>query len=53
VRPISSAEYAAGKPGIAPRPANSALDLSALESAGITMRDWRAALAEYLAEEKS
>ncbi|ADB29655.1 dTDP-4-dehydrorhamnose reductase [Kribbella flavida DSM 17836] len=47
VRPISSAEYAQGKV-IAPRPANSALDLSALEAVGITMRDWREALAEYL-----
>lgn len=48
VRPISSAEYARGK-AVAPRPANSALDLSALEAAGVTMRDWRLALAEYLA----
>jgi dTDP-4-dehydrorhamnose reductase len=47
VRPISSEEYARGKT-IAPRPVNSALDLSALEAAGITMRDWREALAEYL-----
>jgi dTDP-4-dehydrorhamnose reductase len=47
VRPISSEEYARGKT-IAPRPSNSALDLSALEAAGITMRDWREALADYL-----
>ncbi|TWD81091.1 dTDP-4-dehydrorhamnose reductase [Kribbella amoyensis] len=50
VRPISSEEYSAGKTNIAPRPSNSALDLSALEAAGVRMRDWRQALAEYLLE---
>jgi dTDP-4-dehydrorhamnose reductase len=49
VRPVSSAEYAAGRP--APRPAYSALDLSSLAEVGIAMRDWRQALAEYLAAE--
>jgi dTDP-4-dehydrorhamnose reductase len=52
VRPISSAEYARDRPNVAPRPSNSALDLSALEAVGITTRDWRVALAEYLAAEK-
>jgi dTDP-4-dehydrorhamnose reductase len=52
VRPISSEEYARDRPNVAPRPSNSALDLSALEAVGITTRDWRVALAEYLAAEK-
>jgi dTDP-4-dehydrorhamnose reductase len=51
VRPISSADYAQNRPNVAPRPSNSALDLSSLTAVGITMRDWRAALAEYLATE--
>lgn len=52
VRPVSTAEYLAATPKAAPqpapRPAYSALDLSALEAVGVQMRDWRAALAEYL-----
>jgi dTDP-4-dehydrorhamnose reductase len=52
VRPISSEEYARNRPNVAPRPSNSALDLAALEAVGITTRDWRVALAEYLAAEK-
>lgn len=47
VRPITTAEYGAA----APRPAYSALDLSGLRAVGLTTRDWRQALAEYLAEE--
>lgn len=53
VRPISSEEYAQGRPSVAPRPSNSALDLSSLEAVGITLRDWRLALAEYLAAERA
>jgi dTDP-4-dehydrorhamnose reductase len=53
VRPISSEEYAKGRSAVAPRPANSALDLSGLEAVGITLRDWRLALSEYLAVEQS
>lgn len=52
IRPISSEEYARDRHNVAPRPSNSALDLSALEAVGITTRDWRVALAEYLAAEK-
>lgn len=47
VRPVTTAEYTKDRP-TAPRPAYGALDLSSLEAIGITMRDWRAALAEYL-----
>jgi dTDP-4-dehydrorhamnose reductase len=52
VRPISSDEYARNHPNVAPRPSNSALDMSTLAAVGITTRDWRVALAEYLAAEK-
>lgn len=46
---VSTAEYFAGKTGIAPRPLNSVLDLSKIAAAGFTPRDWRTALAEYIA----
>ena len=52
VRPITTSEYAAGAPQAAPRPPYSALDLSSLTDAGISMRDWRVALAEYLVSER-
>jgi dTDP-4-dehydrorhamnose reductase len=52
VRPISSQDYAQGRPNVAPRPSNSALDLSSLAAVGISTRDWRLALAEYLAAER-
>lgn len=48
VRRVSTAEYDAGKPGIAPRPANSVLDLSRLRATGFEPPDWRVALADYL-----
>jgi len=51
VTPVSTAEYLAGAPQAAPRPAYSALDLRKLESVGVHMRDWREALAEYLERE--
>jgi dTDP-4-dehydrorhamnose reductase len=51
VTPVSTAQYLAKANQAAPRPAYSALDLSATEAAGIPVRDWREALAEYLAKE--
>ncbi len=51
VKPITTAEYIAGKENIANRPANSALDLTKLEEAGINMPDWRESLTNYLKEE--
>ncbi|HEX5447775.1 MAG TPA: NAD(P)-dependent oxidoreductase [Candidatus Saccharimonadales bacterium] len=45
------AEYSAGKPGIAPRPLNSVLDLSKIEVAGFKPTDWRADLKEYIEKE--
>ena len=44
----TTAEYFANAQVFAPRPANSALDLSKLIAAGFTPRDHRDALAEYL-----
>ncbi|BBG04080.1 MULTISPECIES: dTDP-4-dehydrorhamnose reductase [Pseudonocardia] len=46
VRPVSTAEYAAGRPQ-ARRPANSVLDLSLLTRAGVTMPAWRDALDDH------
>lgn len=49
VVPVSTGEYYANAAGpVAPRPAHSALDLSKLEAAGFTPRDWEDELAEYL-----
>lgn len=53
IKPITTAEYAKAKPGMAPRPAYSALDLDKLESAGINMPDWKASLHQYLKGELS
>ena len=50
VLPVSTAEYyAAAKSPVSPRPARSALDLSKLEAAGFSPRDWEEELAEYVA----
>jgi dTDP-4-dehydrorhamnose reductase len=46
---VSTAEYFAGIPTAAVRPLNSVLDLSKITATGFRPRDWRAALAEYLA----
>ncbi|GGD31514.1 dTDP-4-dehydrorhamnose 3,5-epimerase or related enzyme [Microbacterium faecale] len=51
VSPVSTADYFAGKEGIAPRPANSVLDLSKLEAAGFSPADHEASLEEYLRAE--
>lgn len=46
---VSTAEYYANAKGsISPRPVHSALDLSKLEAAGCTPRDWEEELAEYV-----
>lgn len=51
VTPVTTEQYLQRAPQAAPRPAYSALDLAALDAVGVAMRDWREALAEYLAEE--
>lgn len=48
VTPVSTAEYAGGRPGIAPRPANSVLDLSALRATGFAPRDHMELLGTHL-----
>ena len=48
VTPVTTAEYYAGKSGIAPRPLQSTLDLAKIEATGYTPRDWQQALREYL-----
>lgn len=49
VEPVSTAEYYASAGGpVAPRPANSDLDLSKVRAAGFEPRDWTEELAEYV-----
>lgn len=51
VRRVTTAQYYAGKQGpVAPRPANSELDCSKAGEAGVNLRPWRAAVAEYVKE---
>ncbi len=52
VTDTSTAEYFAGKDGIAPRPLGSNMDLSKLQSTGFTSRDWKEDLQDYIAKEK-
>lgn len=51
VTDTTTAEYFAGKPGIAPRPLHSTLDLSKIKTTGFTPRDWRDDLREYVNNE--
>jgi dTDP-4-dehydrorhamnose reductase len=54
VRPVTTAQYYSGKEGpIAPRPANSELDCSKAAEAGVSLRPWRSAVAEYVKELQS
>ncbi|MDO5743025.1 MAG: sugar nucleotide-binding protein [Micrococcaceae bacterium] len=53
VTPTSSVEYQKGRSGMAPRPANSTMDLSKIRETGFTPRDQFEALAEYLAKEST
>ncbi|WP_204263650.1 sugar nucleotide-binding protein [Geodermatophilus normandii] len=48
VRRVSTAEYSAGKPDLAPRPLNSVLDLAKLEATGFRPREWRTAVQAHL-----
>lgn len=51
VSDITTAEYYAGKPGIAPRPLKSTLDLAKIKNAGFKPADWRQELKSYLENE--
>lgn len=46
---VSTADYYAGKEGIAPRPLWSVLDLSKIEATGFSQVNWETRLREYLA----
>jgi dTDP-4-dehydrorhamnose reductase len=48
VSPVTTQEYAVGKPTFAPRPANSALSLDKIESTGFIPRDWHEALTSFI-----
>jgi dTDP-4-dehydrorhamnose reductase len=47
---VSTANYYAGKDGIAPRPLLSEMDLTKIQKAGFTPRNWQDALDEYIQE---
>ncbi|MBI2591882.1 NAD(P)-dependent oxidoreductase [Candidatus Saccharibacteria bacterium] len=51
VTDTTTEKYFAAKPGVAPRPLNSVLDLSKIESAGFSPRDWREDLKDYIRKE--
>ena len=51
VTDTTTAEYFAGKSGIAPRPLNSSFDLSKLEATGFTFTDWHEDLKQYIQKE--
>lgn len=51
VTDTSTAEYFAGKEGIAPRPLNSNMDLTKLHATGFVSRDWQDDLEEYINKE--
>lgn len=53
VTPVTTADYYAGKPGIAPRPFQSTLDLTKIKATGFTPTDWRTELTSYLENEPS
>lgn len=52
VTDTTTAEYFASKPGVAPRPLQSTLNLNKLTTTGFTARDWREDLAAYIEAEK-
>jgi dTDP-4-dehydrorhamnose 3,5-epimerase len=51
VTPVTTEEYYTDKPGIAPRPKQSAMDLSKSKEAGVTLGDWREQLKAYITAE--
>lgn len=53
VTDATTADYFANKPEAAPRPLESTLDLTKLESIGFTPRDWRDNLAHYIEQEQA
>lgn len=53
VTDTTTAEYFAGKEGIAPRPLGSEMDLTKLQSTGFSSRDWYDDLQEYVRKEQA
>ena len=53
VTDITTAEYFANKPNIAPRPLGSDMSLDKLHGTGFTSRDWQEDLREYIKKEVS
>jgi dTDP-4-dehydrorhamnose reductase len=53
VTDTSTAEYFANKPDAAPRPLQSAFDLSKIKATGLVLRDWRDDLRDYIKQEKA
>jgi dTDP-4-dehydrorhamnose reductase len=53
VTDTTTAEYFAGKSGIAPRPLQSTLDLSKIQKTGFNPKDWKEGLNEYIKGEKA
>lgn len=51
VTDTTTADYFAGKSGIAPRPLQSTLDLQKIESNGLNLQDWREDLHTYVTNE--
>lgn len=51
VSDTTTAEYYAGKDGVAPRPLQSELDLSKIKSTGLVLNDWRDDLGNYIKKE--
>ena len=51
VTDTTTEEYFASKPGVAPRPLKSTMDLSKLQQTGFVSRDWRDDLKDYIAKE--
>lgn len=47
----TTAEYFAGKPGIAPRPLQSTLSLDKIKATGLSLRDWQTDLKTYIQTE--
>lgn len=53
VTDTTTAEYFAGKPGIAPRPLGSTLDLNKIQATGFESHDWKDDLTQYIRKELS
>jgi dTDP-4-dehydrorhamnose reductase len=51
VTDVATADYFAGKEGIAPRPLQSEMDLTKLQATGFESRDWSDDLTEYIQKE--